>query len=161
MKPFPAVAAVLLWACVPALASEPIEIKGIRLGMSQFDIQDKHGQLPLENFTIGGVRSKYRVSPDFLNGEMQSMRIFFDSDGFDQVREVVSSKYPKLACRNSDVTNRLGAKFTQTECYLRGSDGVLSLRRFSSDLSTSSLSLVGNAELARQRKASEAADRDI
>lgn len=129
--------------------------------MSQFDIQDLHGQLPLENFTIGGVPSKYRVNPDFLNGEMQSMRIFFSASGFDQVRDVVRGKYPKLDCKDRTVTNAMGAKLTQTECYLQGSDGVLSLRRFSSDISTSALSLVGNAEIARQRKANAAADKDI
>lgn len=159
MKPIAAVVFVVFSSA--AIASGPLEIKGIRLGMSQFDIQDLHGQLPLENFTIGGVPSKYHVDPDFLNGKMQAMRIYFDSDGFDRVREVVRSKYPKLACKNSFVSNAMGARFTQTQCHLRGNDGVLTLSRFSSDVSTSALSLIGNAEIARQRKASAAADKDI
>lgn len=156
-----AAAIVFVFFSGTVAASEPIDIKGIRLGMSQFDIQDKHGQLPLQNFTLGGVRSKYSIDPDFLNGEMQAMRIYFDSAGFDQVRDVVHKKYPRLTCKDSIVSNAMGARFTQTECLLRGSDGILALRRFTSEISTSLLSLIGNAELARRRNAAAADDKDI
>lgn len=159
MKALPVLAALVL--SHSAAAADTIDIKGIRLGMSQLDIQELHGTLPLRDFTIGGVRSKYSVSPDFLDGKMQVLRIFFDASGFDQVRSAVRTKYPDLACADSDVTNAMGTRFTQTECHLKGNDGILTLRRFSSTISTGSLSLISNEELDRLKREFAASKKDM
>lgn len=132
--------------------AQALEIKGLRLGMSQFDVQDLHGQLPLRDFTIAGVRSKNSISPDFLNGRMERFTFYFDSAEFDTVRPVVAERYPKMHCDNSVVSNSMGAKLRQTECFLKGSDGVLLLSRFVSDSTTSSLTMIANAVLERQKK---------
>jgi hypothetical protein len=123
--------------------AQEIEIKGLRLGMTKQEVQKKIGRLPVDNFTIAGVQSKYgEFSPEFYHGKLDSFTFFFDSSDFDQVLSAVKDKYPALICENTTITNAMGARFTQTVCNLRDKLGVLHLSRYlMSNITSSVLSL--------------------
>ncbi len=139
--------ATFLLQSIPTFAQE-IEIKEIRLGMTQAEVEKKVGQLPLQNFTIAGVPSKYStVSVEFHEGKVDSFRFFFNSQDFNDVLGAVQKKYPKLKCENSSVKNSIGMSFTNTDCVLREPLGSLQLSRFVNDISTSVLSLVSDRRI--------------
>lgn len=141
--------------------AQTLELKGIRLGMSQFEIQDLHGALPIRGLTIAGISSKYPISPDFLNGRMERFAFYFDSSEFDQMLVAVKKKYPAVACTNHRVSNAMGAGFVQTQCALESGEGTLSLSRFVSDVSTSALTLTAREVTERRLKALKAGEKDI
>ncbi len=139
--------ATFLLQSIPTFAQE-IEIKEIRLGMTRAEVQKKVGQLPLQNFTIAGVPSKYStVSVEFHEDKVDSFRFFFNSQDFNDVLEAVQKKYPKLKCENSSVKNSIGVSFSNTDCVLREPLGSLQLSRFVSDTRTSVLSLVSDRSI--------------
>ena len=141
--------------------AQTMELKGIRLGMSQFEIQDLHGQLPLQGLTIAGIASKYPINPDFLDGRLEQFEFFFDSSEFNRMLVVVQKKYPGMRCTNSRVSTVAGASFVQTECTLNGSAGTLSLSRLVSDVSTSVLTMTSRELIESRRKIMKAGDKDI
>lgn len=141
--------------------AQALELKGIRLGMSQFDLQDLHGQLPLQGLTIAGITSKYPINPDFLDGRLEQFEFFFDSSEFNRMLVAVQKKYPTLKCTNSRVATVAGVRLIQTECALNGKDGTLSLNRFVSDVSTSVLTMTSREVIERRRKTMKAGDKDI
>lgn len=133
-------AAVLL---SPTLAyPQQVDIKGLYLGMTQVEFEEKFGPLPLKNFTIAGVPGMYSSTDVmFHKDKLDAFVFFFNSRHFDEIQEAMREKYPKIRCQNSVVRNAIGGAFTQTKCSLKDSQGGLELSRFVSDIETSVLSL--------------------
>lgn len=154
--------AAFLAAMSMPLMAQGIDIKGVRIGMSQFELQDLHGQLPLENFTVAGVPAlNTYIDPDFLNGQLEKFEFFFESQSFDTVYVVVKKKFPALACQESRVTTALGKALTQKQCTVSDRKGALFLVRYSGDLLTSALTLQSNREIKRAIQSVKAAGKDI
>jgi len=159
----PVLAIALTWMALsaPALAQN-IDIKGIRIGMSQFEMQDMHGQLPLQNFTVAGVPSSQTyIDPDFLDGKLEKFEFFFVATSFNTVLAAVRRKLPALACRDGRVASAMGKLMTQTQCTARDKKGDLLLTRYSGDLLTSALVLRSNHEIKRVIDAQRSAEKDI
>lgn len=123
------------------LYAEPIEIKGLYVGMPKEAVAEKYPNW--KGFTIAGVYSKFPMNPlnvDYHEEKLDSLLFFFDSKDFVEVFAVISKKYPELKCITSPVSNKLGAKFEQMDCSLQDAQSKLMLTRFI-DFNTSSVSL--------------------
>jgi hypothetical protein len=117
-----------------------IEIKGLKIGMTE----KKVSNVGIYGFTIGGVKSKFPDNPinlEYYEGKLDRLSFFFTPEGFDAVLEAVKSKYPLLECNDSIVSNAMGASFQQMICILEGSEATLIIRKFTSSIENSSLSL--------------------
>ncbi len=145
-----------------AAYGQAIEIKGLRLGMTESEVEKKIGPLPLKEFTIAGVPSKYStVDLNFHKNKLDSFMFFFDADAFEDVLQAVKSKYPALKCVGSTVSNAMGASFKQVDCKLRNQLGTLSLSRFVSDINTSVLTLASHRQSQEWVNESKAKQRDL
>jgi hypothetical protein len=142
--------------------SQKIEIKGLRLGMTNAEVEAKVGPLPLTNFTVAGASSKYTdASPEFYEGKLDSFSFYFNAEQFDDVLGAVKSKYPALRCVKSKVANAMGASFTQVNCQLRDTKGALHLTRFVNDISTSSLTLTSDRRIKEWVKEEKSRQNDL
>jgi hypothetical protein len=146
----------IYWALVAvASIAHAQDIKGVRIGMTK----DAYEKVMAEagSFTIGGVFPMYAVTPEFDEHEkLTRFTMFFRSSDYADVREAVKTKYPKIRCIRSTVSNKFGATFPQEHC----SFGNLLLSRLVSDIDTSVLSL--NApESERAKKEREQKKKDI
>jgi hypothetical protein len=129
--------------------AEPIIIKGIYLGMSKAEFDEFIPDITYRSWTVGGVKSKHvgsAATPKFEDGKLVSFLFWFDSSEYESVRNAVASKYPKLRCKNSTAQNHYGASFKNERCTL-GTE--FSIERYSSDIETSSLSMISNEELKK------------
>lgn len=76
---------------------QPLEIKGIRIGMTKDEVAEALG--PLEEFTIAGVKGKSPTNPLILrygeDGQLDELTFRFET-GFESVLDAVKSKYPTL-----------------------------------------------------------------
>lgn len=125
-----------------AARAQGIEIKGLRIGMTKEEVEQKIGSLPARDFTIAGARSKYPFAPKFYDGKLDSFSFFFESGKFEEVVSAVKEKYPDLKCDDSVVTNAMGGSFAQVRCIKADELGALYLSRFVSDIKTSSLAML-------------------
>jgi len=125
-----------------------IQIKGLWIGMDQEEINEKFG-LPIDNFTIAGVPAKDRVTLRFDENRLNSLHFSFNSENFSEVRDSVVLKYPEIKCKDSIAGNLMGATFPQVECYLKREKSTLVLEKMSSDIHTSSLSLISNDDIKK------------
>jgi hypothetical protein len=124
---------------------QEIEIKGIHLGMTKEEWKKKFNWAGAIDFSIAGIPGKSPVVPCFYNDKLDEFYFRFDSKEFDNVLRSVKSKYPRLKCSESIVSNAMGASFNQVVCHLAGKSGNLEIRRFSGgDLETSSLLIISN-----------------
>jgi hypothetical protein len=138
-----------------AVFGQQIEIKGLRLGMTETEIEKKFGALPLNNFKIANVTGKFPVMLAFHEGKLDELMFFFSSNSFNDVRQAVIAKYPEIKCIDSPVTSPTGAKYTQVNCKLGDQLGTLRLDRFVRDIDTSALILTSHRlfqELENKRK---------
>lgn len=130
--------------------------------MTLAELKEKVGTFPIKNFTIAGVPSIHsRLMPEFYDDKLDNLFFFFKSDSFYQVHGAIMKKYPKLACENSTVTNRMGASFTQVKCSLSDKLGTLRLNLFSSDIDTSVLSLTSDRLVKEHRDKAKANNNDL
>jgi hypothetical protein len=135
-----------------------VEINGLRLGMTETEIEKKFGALPLNNFQIANVSGKFPVRLAFHEGKLDELMFFFSSKNFNDVRQAVISKYPELKCAESPVTSPTGAKYYQVNCKLEEQFGTLKLDRFVRDIDTSALILISHRlfqELENENKRNE------
>lgn len=148
----------------PAPAPEPvIELKGFKLGMPEAEAAELYRVMP--EVTIAGAAPKYQHNPiglKYEDGVLTQFIFFFRPANFEQVRDAITSKYPMLKCEASTVTNRMGGKFTQEECTMTSAGTVLSLRKFVSDIETSSLTMMSSQKLNEAAEARrKAAAKDL
>lgn len=142
-----------------ALGAQAQEIKGIEAGMTREQVQALFPD-GFKGLTVAGIRSIYPNAKfvSYYNDKVLSFTFFFDPSDFETMRTAFKTKYPELTCTDSAVQNRMGATFTQTECVYKN----LSLRRFTSSIDTSVVSLHDSEEFARRRAAnSEKAKGDL
>lgn len=135
---------------------QDIDLKGVRIGMPKDEVMSIIHSTPI--FTIAGIESKYvniPASMQYRNGNLDTFVFFFSSRRFEQMQDALEKKYPKLRCVDSHTKNAMNATFTQTICEIDNANVLLQLRRFVSDITTSSLSLVSHEsleELKNKRK---------
>ena len=135
--------------------AQNIEINGLRLGMTKTEIEKQFGLLPLNNFKIANVSGKFPVRLAFHEGKLDELMFFFSSNSFNDVRQAVISKYPKLRCTDSTVTSPTEVKYKQVNCKLEDQLGTLKLDRFVMDIDTSALILISHRlfqELGNKRE---------
>jgi hypothetical protein len=140
---------------VNAAETKAIDIKGVRIGMSEEEVTAQIGKL--DDFTIAGVKGKYSSAPvslEYHDSKLDSLMFFFDSEDFSAVLSAVKMKFPSIKCSTSTLSNAIGARFEQIDCEISDGRGLLSLSRYVDDIQTSVLSLMSrrrlNEELAKQ-----------
>jgi triacylglycerol esterase/lipase EstA (alpha/beta hydrolase family) len=139
--------------------SQPLEIKGISIGMPKSQIENIIR--PEEIFTIGGVKSQGGlVIRDYFEGNLDQFIFPFKPSKFAEVYEAVKEKYPTMVCVESSVSNAMGATFKQTECKIDGTDSILQLVRMI-DINTSALVLVSKRKLNETEKSKDHNKKDI
>ncbi|MCK9636860.1 MAG: hypothetical protein M0R41_11350 [Methylobacter tundripaludum] len=161
-----------------AYSPSVLEIKGIKIGMTEHDanyakidsqmkaIQSASERVAGLGFTIGGVRSKNDMLNDvdftFRDEKLVMLTFIFKPDGFDRVIEAVKSKYPMLVCNESIVSNAMGASFHQIDCGVNDSQGnTLLITKFDDNIETSSLHLFSQRYLDEQEKKRSDKKKDI
>ncbi|MEJ7929879.1 hypothetical protein WG922_07835 [Ramlibacter sp. AN1015] len=145
-----------LFACSFAASAQTIEIKGIYLGMPEADFKQLHPNL--NGFTVAGIQSKYSTPyVYFKDGVLDSFSFYFTANGYDDVRAALLTKYSsQFQCEEEIVSTRAGASFKQERCRSDSPAGSVTLSRFVSDISTSSLSMMSRRlidELKEKQKA--------
>jgi hypothetical protein len=155
------VVAAITFSCGAAWA-QTIEIKGLSVGMSQADFEQKFGPSPLRDFTIADVPSKYKKVDFFFREErLDSFNFYFAEDDFEHLLDALRAKYPKLRCQQSPVTNLFGARLAQVECGIKDKLGGLSLTRFVNDVNTSGLTLYSNELVQELKQKKKKPNRDL
>jgi hypothetical protein len=159
-------AMLLAAVALPALAAD-IDIKGVRLGMTQDELvalgatTNAQQKLVLPDFTVGGVKA-FMGDADLglKEGRLDTFTFFFAPSDFDEVLAAVKAKYPKTKCTDSQLQNGFGAKFTQTYCTLSDAKTTLQVRRMVSK-EFGLLSLVPTSTLQKQDAQAQKAKGDI
>ncbi len=146
---------------------QEIEIKGISLGMSKDKFDNTIDRSGVEDFTIGGVKSKYPNPLSdanftlFYDNKLDQFVFLFDSSKFEDVLSAVKTKYPEIKCVDSEISNAMGAKFNQVTCILKGDNGDLGVNKFSNDIKTSGLILHSNRLLKKALAKDKEQQKDI
>jgi hypothetical protein len=158
-----------------AIAETEIEIKGIKIGMSQndyeiivppqrfFDEDNKPIRVKPSEFTIAEIPGKHVYSSagaTFEADKLDSFLFFFKSENFDKMLNAVKAKYPKLKCENSIVNNAFGATFKNINCYLKDKSGQFKLTKYV-DLETSSLSIRSHEYIKRTANKQKIPSKDL
>jgi ABC-type amino acid transport substrate-binding protein len=165
MKPLAALtlAAVLLAQAASTLAQDaPLEIKGLRIGMSKEEVTEKHPNWT--GFTVAGARAKYAALPvmvKYHENRLDQLMFFFTPDAFDVLLTAFKEKYPALACKSSSIGNAMGATYEQVQCSLSDSDSVLQVRKYVNDSRTSLLSLHSKRFVEEETKKQREQKKDI
>lgn len=113
-----------------------------------FSIWDERSRAFGTPETIAGVNIRNMIVT-VSNDSVDMIYLIFDSGSFEQVRDALREKYPKLKCQRSDVSNAMGARFDQQECDVRSVNGTISLSQRSGKVTESSLSMYSDTALAR------------
>lgn len=143
---------IALACCWLSASAEPLTIKDFTLGedlkaaaakgkMACQVIKGQPGSFCFNVITnkpelvtsIAGVPAKSVILSGLDDGLLGSVRYIFAQSDFSLVRSAFASRYP-LTCIDSEVQNRMGAKFEQTVCTHTTEAGVITLRRRTSDL---------------------------
>jgi hypothetical protein len=146
---------LLATICSATAFAQGIEIKGLRLGMTKTEIENKFGKLPINNFTIADVPGKFPVRLEFYEGKLDELMFFFAPNSFNDVRKAVVSQNPEIKCTDSTVTSPRGESYKQVNCRLADKLGTLRLDRFVMDVNTSGLTLTSHRlfqELEKKRR---------
>lgn len=132
--------------------AQEIEIKGLKIGMTQEEVESKFGTPPLQNFTIAGV-SVLNPAMDFHEGRLDYILFTFDSSSFNHVIEAFKEKYPSLECQSSP----------RAECHLYDdANNILYIKPFSADdISASSISFASRHWLDERVKSNDESKNDI
>jgi hypothetical protein len=134
-----------------------LEIKGLKIGMTEKEAYDKS----IYGFTIGGVSPKNPIDLKYHDGKLDRLSFVFTPEGFNAVLEAVKSKYPSLKCNNSSVSNAMGASFQQMICMLESPEATLIIRRFTTSIDTSTLTLTSQRFFDEQDKYKNNTKKDI
>lgn len=159
---FWAVLTILALALPLSANAQPIEIKGLYVGMSKAEVLEKFPTW--KDFTIAGVRSKYEHTPvsiKYRDDKLDQLMFFFNSNHFDTMLSALKEKYPEMSCESTQVGNAMGATFDQTRCTLKGTDSILQFSRYVSDIRTSVLSMMSMKFLEEQAEKVKERKKDI
>lgn len=145
-----------------AAAAQTVDVKGIRIGMTKAEFNQLYPNGIPKDWTIAGVSSKFRhssIDVKFHNGILDTALFFFDASEFEQIRNALSSKYPKLNCRKTPVQTRMGANFSQEECGIN--NGELNLVKFLGDITTGALIMESQRYKAASKHEEQAKNADV
>ena len=98
-----------------------------------------YGPANLKSVTITGREEK-----------ITALRGYFDARSFDSLVRLMQEKFGTVPCKTSEVSNRMGAKFEGVECEWVSGGVIVTAKKFSYDLVTSSVSF----ETAKERETS-------
>jgi hypothetical protein len=138
-----------------------IEIKGLRLGMTESEAEEKVGKMP---FTVAGVEAmNSRPIIEFYENKLDYFLFAFDEDKFEDVLQSVKTKYPDLKCVESTLSNAMGASFQQVTCRMHNQLGSLTLERYGANthLDISALSLQSYRRINEWEEKQKAKQSDI
>lgn len=143
---------LIAFFALPASAQPPIDIKGLRIGMTKAEVLEVVPSL--DDFTLAGVRGKYRLFIGYDKDKVDEVIFFFNENKFSTVLDAFKGKYEALACKNSKISKALGASIDQVICSLDDSEGRLSLTRYANpDTSVVTLMSKRAAEEKMQKSA--------
>ena len=140
------------------------EIKGIKLGMTEEELIPLIGnRIRPQDFSIAGVKARTppAIFDEFIDGKLSSFTFLFSANSFYTVVIALREKYREIRCVETEVQNRMGAKFTQEDCKLSSNSGVLTIQRYYTDLNTSVLKMRSHETLERARKEIEGKKKDV
>jgi hypothetical protein len=159
-----ALSAVLLASVsASALAEEEVVLKGIHVGMTEQEYDRivrsdySGGRKYYYGFTLADISGT--TLQTFEHGVLVSWHFRFAEIDYEQMRDALKSKYT-LECEPSEVQTHGGAAFRQEECFYMSGDTVLSIRRFSGDIRTSSLVLHSASWLVEKNREEKMRSRD-
>lgn len=129
------------------LKKSRVNIKGYYLGMKKCEIEESLDQDD-KSFSIIGIVVD-RPMLEFIDNKLARFYVEIPTSMFYRLQSAIQAKYPGIECKNSIIHNRMNASFDQTECTLIFDEGNLSIKRYMSDTTKSSLSLISNEVLMR------------
>jgi hypothetical protein len=124
-----------------------VNIKGYYLGIDKCEIEETLGT-PDASFTVVGIPVG-QPKIEFIDEKLSSFDVSMPSSMFYRLQSAIQSKFPEIKCKDSIIHNRMNASFDQIECTLDFEKGRLSIERYSSDTTKSSLSLISKQALKK------------
>lgn len=140
------------------------EIKGIKLGMTEDELFSLIGnRINPREFSVAGVKAKTppAIFDEFIDGKLSSFTFLFPANSFYAVVIALKEKYHGIKCVESEVQNRMGAKFIQEDCKLSSLSGILTIQRYYMDLNTAVLKMRSHEILEKARKETEEKKKDV
>lgn len=130
---------------------DEIEIKNISLKKTKEEILENtedfertsYGNVHVKNsFTVAGIKvtSPYVVFSRETE-KMYSFTFSFKPSEFGILQAAIKAKYPAMTCKDSEIGNKAGAKFLQTECELKEPLGVMKISKYSTSVTSGSFEL--------------------
>ncbi len=148
----------LVTFALPASAQPSIDIKGLRIGMTKAEVFEIVPSL--DDFTLGGVRGKYRLFIGYHEGKVDEITFLFDVNQFSGMLHAFKNKYEALACESSKISKALGASIDQMICSFDDSNERLSLTRYA-NLDTSSVMLMSKRGAEEKKQKAAVSKKDI
>lgn len=136
-----------------------VNIKGYYIGMEKCEIEESLGS-PNQSFSVVGI-TVGEPQTEFIEGKLSSFYAQMPSYMFYRLQSAIQSKFPDTKCKDSVIHNRMNASFEQTECTLVFEKGNLIIKRYTSDTTNSSLSLISNEALQKMLTDEYAKQKDI
>jgi len=138
-------------SATPVQASE-FEIKNLHLGISQKDLPVEKRckvlagkticQVKSPKETVGGESALYYFVTFHSSGRVELIDITFAATSYEAVKQAVETKYSSMSCSKEVVRNGLGVTFPSEICNLSGKTEVIMMALRSSEIQTSSLTLL-------------------
>lgn len=142
-------------ATLPNPDSLLIEIRGLRVGMTEKELTEKLHSLGIKSWNnfmiandVGGINkdvSEYSIHKDtnpvkleLRDGKLDKFTFYFKSSDFKKVRKLYEAKYaidPASWCEDSTLSNYNGNLFEQHECTISGDNADLMLTTYDSNFS--------------------------
>jgi hypothetical protein len=164
MKKLALCAALLTSVAMPAAAQGEIELKGIYLGMPEWDFEritnsrnhvERH-QFPYElylgDFTLANIKPRM-MEGTFKDGLLVQWHFVFNHVYFEKMLDVLKMRYD-LKCKVGEVQTKGGTEFDHENCIYDFGDTRLALSSRFFDIETASL-LVTSATWFDERQQTE------
>lgn len=167
--------ALVMLVLARAAGAEPMELKGITIGMPSSDVAAKYPKLFCFNMesgnrVCGDFRSDRSPSPlhhpeletfggekikgfyvTMRDGVVSNVRVRLDTNRYLPVTTALAAKYGAPAAKeNSVVKNRMGAEFDQEEQTWKAGDERIIAKRRGSNLTEMEVSLISETQRLRQ-----------
>lgn len=178
---------LLVLLSTQAIASEPFEIKGVKLGATEAEVLEKNPDIKrCENAAKAGARSALAdrecsiwrnlhkddvavfagfpasISFKLINEQVGYVSVHLDSVHFNEVVAALKSKYGEPSSNKTEVvTNRMGAKFENNIVEWRQGASVIRAYKIASRINNSSVMLFTESYFkdVERRQAEIAAER--
>jgi hypothetical protein len=151
---------IALFSSANAAQEPKISIKGIEIGFSKAEVANITGTQErfARGFRVGGVYGDMALT--YGNSGLSLAMFVFNSGNFITMKEAYTEKYKEMKCTDSEVQNAMGAKFEQTTCIYKDSQGLIELVKYM-DIRRSSLKIKSNEKIEEDIKSHNANKKDI